>query len=149
ESAPEVFNVGTVTVRDFEICFMDKLRNLKSHLSEKLSVALLLSPRFKEFYTALRRDEWAYLRIACLVSGSPLHVNQPGYSQLISGAVDCDKVDYLLRDSCMCNVPVAIDQARLFLNSALVRCDRRKTVKKLVDRGVLNLESADLDQPAL
>jgi len=89
------------------------------------------------FYSALRRDEWAYLRVACLVTGLPLDVNQPGYSQLISGAVDCDKVDYLLRDSTMSNVPVAIDKARLFLNSALVECDM-STLRKLVGKGVLN-----------
>jgi HD superfamily phosphohydrolase len=149
ESAPLEFKFGSSTVRDFEICFMDKLRDSKSHLSERLSVALILSPRFKKFYTALRRDKDAYLRIACLISGTPLDSNTPGYSQLISGAVDCDKVDYLLRDSFMCNVPVAIDKARLFLNSALVECSRKTTLKKLADRGVINLARADLDKSAL
>jgi hypothetical protein len=95
KAAPDTFKVGTTLVRDLEICFMDRLRNSKSLLSEKLSVALVLSPRFKKFYTALRRDKWAYLRVACLISGTPLDANMPGYSQLISGAVDCDKVDYL------------------------------------------------------
>jgi HD superfamily phosphohydrolase len=147
ESDPTSFSVGGTLVRDFEICIMSRLKDLKSHLSEKLSIAILLSPRFKSFYTALRRDEWAYLRVACLVSGTPLSINTPGYSQLISGAVDCDKVDYLLRDSAMCNVPVAIDQARLFLNSALIECGN-DTIRKLSEKGVLSL-STDLAKPAL
>lgn len=147
ESAPTSFKVGGTLVRDFEICIMSRLIDLKSHLSEKLSIAILLSPRFREFYTALRDDEWAYLRVACLVSGTPLNTNTPAYSQLISGAVDCDKVDYLLRDSAMCNVPIAIDRARLFLNSALIDCEH-DTVRKLSEKGVLSL-STDLDKPAL
>ena len=125
---------------------MSRLKDQKSRLSEKLGIAILLSPRFKNFYTSLRQDEWAYLRVACLVSGAPLSVNIPGHSQLISGAVDCDKVDYLLRDSAMCNVPVAIDQARLFLNSALIEC-RGEKVRKLSKKGVFSL-STDLENPA-
>jgi HD superfamily phosphohydrolase len=148
ESDPKGFKIGGVLVQDFETCMMRTLPDIKSRLSEKLSLAILLSPRFKKFYTALRNDPWAYLRVACLVSGSSLEENSPGYSQLISGAVDCDKVDYLLRDSTMCNVPVAIDQARLFLNSALIEC-QGKTAQKLYDRGVLSLEEANLDKSAL
>lgn len=147
ESDPTRFKIGGVLIRDFEICIMSRLKDLKSRLSEKLSIAIILSPRFREFYTALRKDPWAYLRVACLVSGTPLSINTPGYSQLISGAVDCDKVDYLLRDSAMCNVPVAIDQARLFLNSALIECGG-DTVRKLSEKGVLSL-STDLKHPAL
>jgi deoxynucleoside triphosphate triphosphohydrolase SAMHD1 len=147
ESEPSTFLIGNVSVRDFEIEVMSVLPDVKSRLSEKLSVAILLSPRFKRLYTALRRDEWAIYRVSCLVSGAPLDANQPGYSQLISGAVDCDKVDYLLRDSFMCNVPVAIDKARLFLNSALVSC-QPNTIKKLSEKGVLSLQT-QFDKPAL
>jgi HD superfamily phosphohydrolase len=48
----------------------------------------------------------------------------------------------------MCNVPIAIDQSRLFLNSALIKCERKATIQRLISRGVLNLASADLDKPA-
>jgi len=147
QSDPKFFKIGGAPVQDFEINFMELLPNQKSNLSEKLSIALLISPRFKQFYTALRKDEWAYLRVACLVSGAPLERNLPGYSQLISGAVDCDKVDYLLRDAAMCNVPVAIDQARLFLNSALIECTG-DTVRKLREKNVLGLDT-DLERPAV
>jgi deoxynucleoside triphosphate triphosphohydrolase SAMHD1 len=147
ESEPSTFLFGNITIRDFEIEVMSVLPDLKSRLSEKLSITILLSPRFNRFYSALRKDEWAIYRLACLVSGAPLDVNQPGYTQLISGAVDCDKVDYLLRDSIMCNVPVAIDKARLFLNSALVECEPG-TIKKLSEKGVLSLKT-EFDRSAL
>lgn len=146
ESEPERFCIGGVSVFEFERQVMNALRDVKSKLSEKLSVAILLSPRFKKFYTALRKDKWAYLRVACLVTGLPLDVNQPGYSQLISGAVDCDKVDYLLRDSVMSHVPVAIDKSRLFLNSALVQCEKAN-LERLVQKGVLSRKT-DFSRPA-
>jgi HD superfamily phosphohydrolase len=147
ESDPTSFKIGGSSVRDFEICFMSRLKDQEPHLSEMLSIAIVLSRRFRDFYTALRQDSWAYLRVACLISGMPLSDNIPGYSQLISGAVDCDKVDYILRDSAMSNVPVAIDQARLFLNSALIEC-RGDKIRKLCNKGVLSGRTK-LDEPAV
>lgn len=146
-SQPKKFTIGGTSVLEFENAVMSALPDVRSELSEKLSVAIILSPRFRSFYSALRLDDAAYLRVACLITGLPMDVNQPGYSQLISGAVDCDKVDYLLRDSTMSNVPVAIDKARLFLNSALVQCGTG-TLRKLVAKGVL-ARKTDFERPAL
>ncbi|WP_029077504.1 HD domain-containing protein [Bradyrhizobium sp. th.b2] len=144
---PTKFTLGGASVLEFENEVMSALPDVRSELSEKLSVAIILSPRFQKFYSALRLDDTAYLRVACLITGLPMDVNKPGYSQLISGAVDCDKVDYLLRDSTMSNVPVAIDKARLFLNSALVKCETG-TLRKLVAKGVL-ARKTDFERPAL
>ncbi|MFI4997191.1 MAG: HD domain-containing protein, partial [Hyphomicrobiales bacterium] len=47
EASADTFSIGSVSVRDFEIAYMKKFIDTKSRLSEKLSVALILSPRFR------------------------------------------------------------------------------------------------------
>lgn len=117
-SAKEEFLVGGLSVKEFLVP-AQHLKTLK--LSEALSIAIVLSPRFQKFYTAAVRDDAdAPYRIALLIAGKPFCENDGALPELISGSIDADKIDYLLRDSRACNIPIGIDVTRLFLRSAII-----------------------------
>jgi HD superfamily phosphohydrolase len=120
-------NVGLVTVggldlEDFVGIFREA--GFLSDLSECLSIAIVLSPRFEAFYRSIVGDEELWKRIAeicSFIGGIPHDPKYPGLASIISGAaVDADKIDYINRDARECGIPVGVDVSRVFLNSALV-----------------------------
>jgi HD superfamily phosphohydrolase len=115
--------VGGMELEDFIACFREE--GFESGLSECLSIAVCLSPRFRAFYGRVlgADDVDGRLReICCFIGGVPHDPRYPGLANLISGAaVDADKIDYLNRDARQCGIPVGVDVSRVFLNSALVR----------------------------
>ena len=125
---PDKFMCGSKTVEEFKFDVAECLEiNLK--LSECLSLAVVLSPRFQRFYAEVVRagpgDPDAVLRLASLIAGRPIRPDHLGASDLISGTpVDADKIDYVVRDAAACGIPVGIDVARLFLRSAFLRVSR-------------------------
>lgn len=124
ESFPGEFYCGPHTIEDFLFKCEDFLEK-PLPLSECLSLAVILSPRFQTFYSEYVRPNGgsdAILRVASLIAGIAPDDQSRGVAELVSDtAVDADKVDYINRDSVACGIPVGIDVARLFLRSAFVQ----------------------------
>lgn len=117
-SADTEFRIAGISVRDF-LLPVKRLGNIK--LSEAMSIAIVLSPRFRKFYKAIRpNDDDAALRVALLIAGQRTKDENGALPELISSSIDADKIDYLLRDSKACNIPIGIDVSRLYLRSAFV-----------------------------
>lgn len=113
------FRFGPDSVSEFMLPVKRKCGNVQ--LSECLSLAVVLSPRFKRFYSNVVRpgDSEAPIRIA----GQRLSPENRVLTDLIS-----DKIDYLCRDAESCNIPLGIDAARLFLRSAcIIECLSEKS----------------------
>ena len=60
-------------------------------------------------------------KICCLILGFPYSKKTIPYSQIISGQIDSDKLDYLKRDSRGTGVPVAVDMSRVFQKLRMVQ----------------------------
>lgn len=131
--------VGGIPLRKFQTPAI--FAGLPNRLAELLSIAVILSPRFKRFYRdyvrAAEQDEEvgdAIYRVASLILGTPPSPDKPGFAYLISGkALDADKLDYVSRDSLACGIPIGIDTGRLFLRSSFVSV-AKDTLKKLYRR---------------
>lgn len=134
ESHPNHFVCGSLSVDDFRSPVSDFLGK-ELHLAECISLAIVLSPRFEEYYRRFVRsrtdDRDAPLRLAALIAGLPPKKGLIGAAALISGSpVDADKIDYVVRDASACGIPTGIDVARLFLRSAFLHV-RRDLLTKL------------------
>jgi HD superfamily phosphohydrolase len=129
-SQPQLFRFAGKYVGDILLDVNLKLdKNLP--LSEVLTLIFLLSKRFEEFYRnfvcAGQIDgEESLLSTCSLISGLPPTEMLTGISELISGAVDADKVDYVNRDALNCGIPVGVDVARVFLRSGIIRATREQ-----------------------
>lgn len=115
------FKCGPLSIEDF-LFFVEEILQKELQLSEALSLAIILSPRFLQFYTEFVRpgdeDTDVTLRLAALVAGLSPASNLRGVAQVISNSsVDADKIDYINRDAVACGIPVGLDVARLFLRS--------------------------------
>ncbi len=126
------FYCGPITVDDFMFSVEETLGK-PLQLSESLSLLMILSPRFAEFYSKFVRpgdeDSEMPLRLAALVAGMRPAQNMRGIAQVISSSpIDADKIDYINRDALACGIPVGLDVARLFLRSNFfkVRADKLK-----------------------
>ena len=128
ESYPQLFSVGSQSINDFTFPVEEHLRGSNLRLSECLTLMILLAPRFRNFYTDCLRngDQNAVFRVAALAAGTAIQPSNKALPNLISSPIDADKVDYLLRDSRACNVPLGIDVSRLFLRSAFIEVPYRK-----------------------
>lgn len=126
------FRCGPLSIDDF-LFSVEEILKKELQLSEALSLAMILSPRFHEFYTSFVRpgeeDADVTLRIGALVAGLWPDPKLRGLAQVISSSpVDADKIDYINRDALACGIPVGLDVARLFLRSNFyeVRLDKLK-----------------------
>jgi HD superfamily phosphohydrolase len=86
----------------------------KVRLAECLSVCLIATPSFYE----LLRDEARYepeeiATAALAIAGTYADAGKYFIAQIISNAIDADKLDYMFRDSLFTRVPLAIDLERL------------------------------------
>ena len=121
EAFPDKVTCGSYTVQDFKF-EAERTLGKELDLSECLSIAIVLSPRFTTYYREFVRpggEEQSVLRLAALIAGLPPRRRLRGLGDLISGtAVDADKIDYVIRDASACGIPVGIDVARLFLRSS-------------------------------
>ena len=87
---------------------------VRPHLAEVLSLVVVLSPS----YSALLTEDAGYSEedvaaAACCFVGRPPDAGRLFVSQMISNAVDADKLDYMFRDSAATRVPLAVDLDRL------------------------------------
>jgi len=135
-------NVGPISVKQFSDLFRLEyslpldldggknetgVRPKSKSLSELLSVAILLSDRFDSFYKAVCHgdstfDEDADIYDLCaLILGDRISQNDFALPEVLSGPVDADKIDYLVRDSRACGINVGIDVARVFLRAGVYK----------------------------
>lgn len=148
-ASSEDITIGGMKARSFRRIFT--AAGLESGLSECLSIAIVLSPRFKAFYASVtgEKDVSRSIQvICCFIAGIPHSADHPGLANIISGAVvDADKIDYLNRDARECGIPVGVDVSRIFLHSSLLdisteaagrlNSDRHSTVRdNRIERGV-------------
>lgn len=112
-----------LSIVEFKEYFADASFN--SGLSECISIALCLSPRFRDFYCKLTGEhdvETPIRTIGCFIGGLSYRPEFAGLANIISGAaVDADKIDYLNRDAAECGIPAGVDVSRVFLNTSLVK----------------------------
>ena len=104
----------------------------KPALTEIISVLIVCSKSVQELISTLDRgfqnlnfdnnkQEVITEKICCLILGFPYSKNTIPYSQVISGQIDSDKLDYLRRDSHGTGVPVAVDMSRVFQKLRMVK----------------------------
>lgn len=120
EADKKRFKCGPLSVDDFELPVHDFLRT-SSKLAECLSIAVVLTDRFKRFYNGWVNPSAGnndVKQIAALISGTTMADGLGGVSSIISGpSIDSDKIDYINRDGRACGIPVGVDVSRLFLRS--------------------------------
>ncbi|MDQ3725263.1 MAG: HD domain-containing protein [Actinomycetota bacterium] len=83
-------------------------------LAECLSVCLIATPSFYELLRTEARYEPEEIATAALaIAGTYADPGKYFVSQIISNAIDADKLDYMFRDSLFTRVPLGIDLERL------------------------------------
>lgn len=109
---------------------------IKPALSELLSVLLVNSLAVRKLlkivekglenidFSSVKADE-NIEQICCMILGIPYSKKEIPYSQVISGQIDADKLDYLKRDSHSTGVPVAVDMSRVFQKLRVVSADKK------------------------
>ena len=68
-------------------------------------------------------------KICCFILGFPYSERMLPYSQIISGQIDSDKLDYLKRDSHATGVPAAVDMSRVFQKLRVVETKKAFEMK--------------------
>lgn len=126
--------IGPFTVRDFVGEFRAQWGRStdnvaaseasKTKLSEMLSVAIITSSRFKQFFLRLRGPTELRARedlcdISALILGARIEDNDFALPEILSGPVDADKIDYLLRDAKTCGLTTGIDVSRIFFRASI------------------------------
>lgn len=117
---------------------------IKPSLSEIISVCIVQSPVIDELFTIVepglekidycngKKDE-VIEKICCFILGFPYSEKMLPYSQIISGQIDSDKLDYLKRDSHATGVPAAVDMSRVFQKLRVVETKKKFTMKSTSD----------------
>ena len=83
-------------------------------LSECLSLAIILSPAFHNLLTTIAHYAPEDVASAALsIVGRPPSARQAFVMQLVTNAIDADKLDYMFRDSLATGVPIGVDLQRL------------------------------------
>ena len=89
----------------------------KPAFSEVLSALLVRLPEFEEVLDAANVPDWTApelsQRLAELITGGAPYPLRPFLSEIISGAVDADKLDYMVRDCYMAGLPMPVDVERV------------------------------------
>lgn len=124
-------------IRDFRFAYWgitegDRLLESreKKSLSELFSAAIVLSARFRTFlgescpHEFGRSPDQVCADIAALILGDPIEESDLALPQLVSGPVDADKIDYMLRDAHACGLELGIDVSRLFFRASVYEIRR-------------------------
>ena len=129
DGSKDRFLFGGLTYRNFKDRADYCLRGEIS-LSEALSLAIVLSPRFGKFYSEYVRSEKsedAQYRLACLIAGQRVLDTCGNIQDIISSSsVDADKIDYVSRDAEACGIPIGVDVSRVFLGSCMIGLQGKK-----------------------
>lgn len=117
--------------------FFNRKLCIKPSLSEIISILIVNSDKMRELLRIVNggfagisignQDSENKLieQICCLILGFPYSVDTIPYSQIISGQIDSDKLDYLKRDSHTTGVPVAVDMSRVFQKLRVVSTNQK------------------------
>lgn len=139
--------IGRKSVEQFQQGFQEKYELVDSEiqtgrrkpLAELLTVAIITSRRFEEFYR-LRpgrssEDPFSDLcNISALVLGDRIEANDFALPEVLSGPVDADKIDYMIRDAQACGINIGVDVARVFVRAGTYEGSAR-SVEHLELRG--------------
>jgi deoxynucleoside triphosphate triphosphohydrolase SAMHD1 len=130
ESHPDELRIGKKLVREFREGFQEKYILVESKiqtgrrkpLAELLTVAIITSRRFENFYKLLpgRPDTEPFIDlcdISALVLGDRIESNDFALPEILSGPVDADKIDYMIRDAQACGISIGVDVARVFVRA--------------------------------
>lgn len=135
EKYKKLFRVGPFTVEEFKRSMQLHLHELLdpsrkaaergSRLAEALSVAVVMSNRFAHFYAryvqpcSAGSSRESLGIISALIMGRPPKSKNRALSQIISGAIDADKIDYMTRDARACGISLGVDVSRVFLRAGV------------------------------
>lgn len=146
--------IGKMTVKQFQQGFKEEYELVESEiqtgrskpLAELLTVAIITSRRFEDFYRLIpgRTNDDNPLtdlcNISALVLGDRIDPNDFALPEILSGPVDADKIDYMIRDAQACGISIGVDVARVFVRAGTYE-GSTKTVEHL------NLKGYNEDDP--
>ncbi len=126
EEFSDKLKIGEVTVEALRQDVFNEAFEKELHVAEILSVLVLLSPRFQTFMAPLVSTEASSLEdffseTAAFVAGARLSSMDLAYSMVLSGPLDADRLDYMIRDAQVSGVPVSVDIPRLLARCAFVK----------------------------
>lgn len=126
EEHEDDLRIGEMSVTDVRLAVNDAVAK-KLRVAEMLSLLVLLSGRLREFLEpVLRRfdsevdPETFLVEVAAYVAGARLSNDRIAWSEVLSGPVDADRLDYMTRDSRICGVPISVDVPRLLARCTVV-----------------------------
>lgn len=151
---------------------IEKIRNhfkkklqIKPSLSEIISILIVCSNSTRELISILdngfqnlkfnnNNQDIVIEKICCLILGFPYSKKTIPFSQVISGQIDSDKLDYLKRDSHTTGVPVAVDMSRVFQKLRMVETkqqyqmlsETREDVSQIYKLGIAPAAINTIDQ---
>ncbi len=142
---------GATSAFDVIKLIADALNLSEPKLAEVLSVLVLLSPRFRLQCrdvppAGVDHDEF-FDRAAALAVGAVVDPAKEGLSEILSGTLDVDRLDYMPRDARSCGIMVSMDVPRLLTKCNLVQVQRKSlpsTRKKKGQPSALLLFATDL-----
>jgi deoxynucleoside triphosphate triphosphohydrolase SAMHD1 len=130
EGQSDRFTFGSTPLKTFINQRAEIIEGKHLSLSETMSLAIVLSPRFKQFFENSIRPH-LYIEntnvvsvesVAALIAGVAPAAELQGLADIVSHtAVDADKIDYIRRDGEACGIPAGIDVGRLFLRSQFIK----------------------------
>lgn len=126
--------------------FYSKL-GIKPSLSEIISIGIVNSPAVRKLLSIVEsglekldfnngKEDVIIEKICCFILGFPYSEKLLPYSQIISGQIDADKLDYLKRDSHSTGVPAAVDMSRVFQKLRVVETNKNFDMKSTCDEDV-------------
>jgi len=131
-SNADTLTIGGKTVKQFQQSFKrfyELVENeiqtgRKKPLAELLSVAVITSSRFETFYSRQPGNppQNAFVDlcdISALILGDRISSNDFALPEVLSGPVDADKIDYMIRDAHACGITIGIDVARVFVRAGV------------------------------
>jgi deoxynucleoside triphosphate triphosphohydrolase SAMHD1 len=135
ERSAGAFTIGPFTVEEFQKLFRKHISLMPGldspvplsgapKLAELLSIAIVTSARFRRFYRVVTHAEdfeglHPAFHVAALILGYHIEKNDLGLPEILSGPVDADKIDYMIRDSQACGISIGIDITRVFLRAGM------------------------------
>lgn len=98
-------------------------------LAEILTVIFLMSDRFRKYYydtfaSMRHRERDAVAEICCLVLGLKTSERNIALPTILSGPLDADKLDYMVRDADACGISLSLDISRIFLKAGLYEIEK-------------------------
>ena len=139
--------IGPFTTHDFLRDFSLVYRGIKDAddtdvgtspeipLSEIVSVAVINHERFRRFFKVCNSSSATEARddlcnIGTLILGDRIEPNDFALPEILSGPVDADKIDYLVRDAHACGLSTGIDVARVFFRAGVYEAQQPEKFMK-------------------